>query len=214
MVWIPPLTRIAPQSIQRYDPPMSEALSIHQNLYAQLQALPEHLTGEIIAGELVVSPRPAVRHSIAGRGIGDAIGPRFHLRRPGGDDAPGGWWILNEQELHLGDDVLVPDVAGWKRERVPKMPDTVGVTIVPDWVCEILSPSTASRDKKQKARRYHAAGIQWYWLVDPRDRTVEAFRREGEFWVLVGVWSDDEKARIEPFDAVELDLSRWWEDLE
>ncbi len=192
---------------------MSEALSIHQDLYAQLQALPEHLTGEIIAGELVVSPRPAVRHSAAGIGVGAEVWTRFH-RRPGGGDSPGGWWILAETELHLGADVLVPDVAGWKREKLLALPDTVAISVAPDWVCEVLSPSTASRDKKQKARRYHAAGVQWYWLVDPRDRTVEAFRREGDFWVQIGVWSDDEKARIEPFDAVELDLSRWWEGME
>ena len=86
--------------------------------------------------------------------------------------------------------------------------------VVPAWVCEVLCPGSAVRDRKHKARSYHAAGVQWYWLVDPRDRTVEVYRRDGEFWVRIGVWSDDEKARIEPFDAVELDLSRWWEGLE
>jgi Uma2 family endonuclease len=192
---------------------MSEALSIHQNLYAQLQALPEHLTGEIIAGELVVSPRPAIPHSAAGIGVGAEMWLNFN-RRPGGGGFPGGWWILPEPELHLGPDVLVPDVAGWKRENLPILPKTFTISLAPDWVCEVLSPGTASRDKKQKARRYHAAGVGWYWLVDPRERTVEAYRREGEFWVQIGVWVDNEKARIPPFDAVELDLSRWWEEAE
>lgn len=202
----------ASATISHYDSDMYEALKqpSFNELYQQLCALPDNMIGEIIAGELVVSPRPAVRHAAAGTGIGSDMWSRFH-RKPGGTDAPGGWWILVEPELHLGAEALVPDIAGWKRETLPELPDTTALSVAPDWICEILSPGTARRDKKEKARSYHAAGVTWYWLVDPIERTLEAYRRAGEFWVRLGVWTDDEKARIEPFDAVELELERWWE---
>lgn len=191
---------------------MSEALKLESfsELYRQLCALPEGVTGEIIAGELVVSPRPAMPHANLGSAVLSDTRGRFH-RKPGGGDAPGGWWILVEPELHLGDEVLVPDVAGWKRETLPQIPRTASTSVAPDWVCEVLSPHSARRDKKEKARSYHRAGVTWYWLVDPLACTVEALRREGAFWIQLGIWADDEKARIEPFDAVELDLSGWWE---
>lgn len=191
---------------------MSEALKelSFDELYGQLCALPENLIGEIIAGELVVSPRPAVRHATAGTLASSDISNQFH-RKPGGGSHPGGWWILVEPELHLGDEALVPDIAGWKRENLAELPDTASISVAPDWVCEILSRGTARRDKKEKARSYHAAGVTWYWQVDPVECTVEVFRREGAFWMQLGVWAGDEKARIEPFDAVELELERWWE---
>lgn len=194
---------------------MSEALKSPSadELYRQLRDLPPHLVGEILAGELVVSPRPALPHATVGSGVLSSTHGRFH-RKPGGGDAPGGWWILVEPELHLGDEVLVPDIAGWKRETLPQIPRTAFTTVVPDWVCEVLSPATARRDKKEKARIYHRAGVTWYWLVDPLERTLVAFRRHGEFWVQLGVWADDDKARIEPFDAVELELEGWWEGVE
>lgn len=181
-----------------------------EEVYRQLCALPENVIGEILAGELVVSRRTAVRQAAAKTGVASAINFLFD-RRTNGEDSPGGWWILVEPELHLGEEVLVPDVAGWKRETLAELPDVAAMTVAPDWVCEILSPGSARRDKKQKARSYQIAGVTWYWLVDPAERLVEAFRREGEFWVRLGVWTDEDRARIEPFDAVELELERWWE---
>ena len=176
-----------------------------EELYKKLIELPDHVIGEIIAGELVVSPRPALRHSRATTKISREIGNYFD------DDGEfGGWLLLVEPELHLGEEALVPDIAGWRRETIEEFPDEAVMSVAPDWICEVLSPSTWKRDKKEKARSYHAAGVNWYWLVSPQDRTVEALRREGAFWVRVGLWSDDEKAKIEPFDAVALDLSRWW----
>lgn len=181
--------------------------------YQQLLALPEHLTGEIIGGELVVSPRPAVPHTNVFSELGAELRVRFS-RRPGGGDAPGGWWILGEPELHLGSDVLVPDIAGWKRENLTVLPRANSISVPPDWVCEILSPSTSRLDRGLRARACHRHGVRWRWLVDPLDQTVEAYRREGAFWVLLGQWSGEERARIEPFDAVELDLALWWEGIE
>ena len=189
-------------------PPTFEAL------YRQLSQLPEPLRGEILDGSLIVSPRPGVPHARAGAEIEAEIYSRFG-RKPGGSGFPGGWWILPEPELHFlfpdQTHVLAPDLAGWKRERLPSLPRSSFLTLPPDWVCEILSPSTARYDRKGKARVYHRAGVTWRWLVDPNIREIEAFRREGDFWVQLGVWGDEEKVRIAPFDAIELDLADWWE---
>jgi Uma2 family endonuclease len=141
---------------------------------------------------------------------------RMHFRRKtGGGDAPSGWWIVPEPELHLFTPgfthVLSPDIAGWKRERMPVIPRSAFVSLVPDWVCEILSPSTANYDRRTKARIYHQAGVTWRWLVDPNAQTIEAYRRDGDFWVLLGTWGDAELACIEPFDTIELNLGLWWD---
>lgn len=201
-----------------YDPGMSEALKSvdFEELYQQLRALPPGRRGEIIGGELVTSPRPVPLHGQGAIQIGTDVVYHFG-RRPGGGDHPGGWLLLPEPELHLeagiSTHVLSPDIAGWKRERLPAAPRTAYIELAPDWICEILSPSSARYDKKEKARIYKQAGVTWYWLVDPLSRTVEALRREGEFWMRLGVWAEDDKARIEPFDAVEFDLSLWWGDV-
>lgn len=193
---------------------MSQAFrNSFEDLYGQLRSLPANRRGEILAGDLVVSPRPAVAHALSATRITGDVGS--HFGRQGGG-RPGGWLILAEPELHLTTDqthVLSPDIAGWKRETLPVLPRTSFLTVPPDWVCEILSPSTARHDRNVKARIYHDSGVTWRWLVDPDARTVEAYRREGAFWVLLRTWEDQEKARIEPFDAVELDLSAWWEDI-
>lgn len=179
--------------------------------YQDLLRLPENVVGEILDDELVVSPRPAPAHawssSVAGS---DLVGP-FH-RRPGGPGGPGGWWVIFEPELHLGRQVLVPDLAGWRRERMPVRPATAWIELAPDWACEVLSPRSARRDRLQKMRIFGEEGVRWIWLVDPIARTVEAYERQGEHWLLLGNWGgDDPEARIPPFDAVAIDLGRWWE---
>jgi Uma2 family endonuclease len=174
--------------------------------YADLEALPDHLVGEILDGELIVTPRPSPRHARAeGRILADLDGP-FDRGRGG----PGGWWFLPEPELRLDAHVLVPEVAGWRRERMPEIPDTAGISVVPDWVCEVLSPSTAKVDRTRKLRLYSAHGVDHLWLVDPVSRVLEVYRRQATTWVVAGMYTDDARACIEPFAAVELDLSAWW----
>ena len=180
--------------------------------YDDLNKLPEHVVGEIVGGELFASPRPAAPHAAAASSItGDLNGP-FH-RRPGGPQGPGGWWILSEPELHLGGDVLVPDLAGWRRERLPRIADTAAFTLAPDWLCEVLSPSTVRLDRLRKLPRYAEAGVAHVWLVDPIARTVEVYQLEGGRWVLLGTHGDEtEPVRIPPFSEIAIDLSRWWLD--
>lgn len=169
-------------------------------------AVPDHQVAEILDGELHVSPRPAPRHALASSRLGgDIIGP-FDAGRGG----PGGWWILDEPELHLGDDVVVPDIAGWRRERLPRMPDEGFFAVAPDWICETLSPSTERIDRGKKLGIYAREGVGYLWLVNPTLATLESYRLEGGRWVLLGTHSGHISVRIEPFDAVEIDLSRLW----
>ena len=175
--------------------------------YEDLLAVPDHLVGEIIAGTLITSPRPAARHSNATSGLGVLVGGPFRY----GVGGPGGWVILDEPEVHRGADVLVPDLAGWKRERMPEIPDVAHFTLAPDWVCEVLSPSTASVDRADKMPIYGREGVEHVWLLDPILRTLEVYRRASPHWVLVNTWSGDVKVRPEPFDAVELDLALLWQ---
>src|SRR3989442_11524607 len=121
--------------------------------YADLLEVPEHLVAEIIDGELITSPRPALPHALAASAMAADIGGPFG-RPPGGRDVPGGWWILVEPELHLGGDVLVPDLAGWRRERVPTVPNAPAFELAPDWVCEVISPSTPRLDRARKRSVY------------------------------------------------------------
>jgi Uma2 family endonuclease len=125
---------------------------------------------------------------------------------------PGGWWILDEPELHLGEQVVVPDLAGWRRERVPAIPDEAFFTLAPDWVCEVLSPSTERIDRGRKLRIYAEAGVAHAWFVKPTDRTLEVFRLRDGAWTIVGVWEGAAVVRAEPFDAVALDLAPLWGD--
>jgi len=174
--------------------------------YDDLLKLPEDKIGEIVDGELYASPRPAVPHVVAHSALSSELGGPFQFGRGG----PGGWWVLVEPELHLGDDTLVPDLAGWRRERLPKMPDAPAVTVAPDWICEILSPSTERLDRARKLPAYARHGVGHAWLINPQARTLEVYRRDGERWVLVGTHADDAIVRAEPFDAIELDLLRLW----
>jgi Uma2 family endonuclease len=174
--------------------------------YRDLEQLPEHLVGELIDGELYASPRPASRHTVVASTLGMELGSAFQQGRGG----PGGWWILDEPELHRGRDVLVPDLAGWRQERMPEVPDVPYFELMPDWVCEVLSPSTARLDKVLKLPRYARAGVKHAWVVDPIHQTLEVYRQEHERWVLTAAFAGDDRFRAEPFEAVELDLGALW----
>lgn len=176
--------------------------------YADLLALPEGALGEIVAGELHLSPSPRPRHSRTQRALGSFIGRPFD--DDDGHGGPGGWWILTEVDVRLSPhDIVRPDLAGWRRERLGADPwDTLPIEVVPDWICEVLSPGNAAHDRVTKRRLYARHRVPYYWLVDPQTRTLEALRLEGELWVETGSWGQGDVARVEPFDAVELDVGR------
>jgi Uma2 family endonuclease len=178
-----------------------------QATYDDILALPPHVTGQILFGVLHVFPRPAPRHALAASVLGGELGPPFHRGRGG----PGGWVILDEPELHLAGHVLVPDMAGWRRERMPEMPvDKAYFTLAPDWACEILSPSTAAVDRGDKRAVYATQGVTHIWFVDPEARTLEVLMLDGPSYRVQSVFSGDAMVRAEPFDAIELDLAALW----
>lgn len=172
--------------------------------YQDLLAVPDHLVAEILDGELHTSPRPALRRALASSGLGgDLIGP-FDRGRGG----PGGWWILDEPELHLDQDIVASDLAGWRRARVPVIPNLAYLTIAPDWACETLSPSTERIDRGKKLAIYAREGVSHVWLVNPTSETLESYRLENGKWLRLETFAGDMLARIEPFDAIELELWR------
>ena len=182
------------------------AASRRSATYADLLAVPDHLVAEILDGELHTSPRPAIPHALATSGLGRDLGGPFDAGRGG----PGGWWILIEPELHLSDDVVVPDVAAWRRTRVPDLPRGAYLEIVPDWVCETLSPSTERIDRGTKLAIYAREAASHLWLVNPIAETLEAYRLEHGRWSLLVTHAGEVAARIEPFEAIELELWRLW----
>ena len=176
--------------------------------YQDVIDAPEHMVAELIDGALHLHPRPAFLHSLAGSALGVEIGGPFQKGRGG----PGGWWILDEPELHFGPDVLVPDLAGWRRERMPEVPDAPWSELAPDWVCEVLSPSTRRIDLTAKRRIYGSAGVAYLWFVDPTARTLESFTLKEGAWVLIAALKDAEDVRVAPFDAISFPLSALWPD--
>jgi Uma2 family endonuclease len=174
--------------------------------YEDLEKLPPEVIGELVEGDLYASPRPASRHALATTVLSDELVGPF-ARGKGG---PGGWVLLFEPELHLGRNVLVPDMAGWQRERMPEMPDTVGFTPVPDWVCEVLSPSTVVLDRGRKLGVYARKGVKHLWLVDPVARILEVYRLEDGRWSLLDTHVGAVEVRAEPFEAYALELGALW----
>jgi Uma2 family endonuclease len=177
--------------------------------YHDVLAAPEYMVAEVIDGELLLQPRPSMPHASAGTALGALIFDPFRRGRGG----PGGWVILNEPELHLGaePDILVPDLAGWRRERLPETPDAPFITLAPDWVCEIVSPGTARIDRGRKRRVYAREGVGWLWFVDPLAKTLEVYRLDAGHWVEVATFEADAVVRAQPFDAIELELGVLWE---
>jgi len=170
----------------------------------ELLAQPEESRFEIVAGELVPKDAASARHGHAqGRTI---EGLRAFNRRPGGDQ-PGGWWFVTEALVMFAPgEVYRPDVAGWRRERLPELPDQVPIEVRPDWVCEIVSPTSARRDRVRKMRVYHAAGVPHYWLVDPQDETLMVYRWTPEGYLYALGATREDRVRAEPFDAIELQV--------
>jgi Uma2 family endonuclease len=176
--------------------------------YADIEALPANMVGEIVAGVLYAHPRPASRHARAATAVSEELGPPFNRSRGG----PGGWIILYEPELHLGagPDVVVPDHAGWRRARMPELPDTAFFTLAPDWVCEVLSPSTTTVDRIVKLPVYLRERVSYVWFVDPLAKTLEVLRLDGPTYRIVNAFGGDAPVRAEPFDAIELELAALW----
>jgi Uma2 family endonuclease len=168
--------------------------------------LPAHVVGELIDGELFVSPRPATRHALASSALGALLGYRFQF----GLDGPGGWWIIDEVELHLGEDVLVPDVAGFRKTRLPEYPDSAAMTLAPDWACEVLSPSTAKLDRGKKLAAYEREGVSCLWLIDPRAKVLEIYDLVDGRLAKVVEHRGDGPVRAQPFEAIELPMGLLW----
>lgn len=177
--------------------------------YADLLSLPEGTRGEVLGGQVVIPPAPLPRHSRAQRALGRFLGGPFD--DDDGRGGPGGWWILAEVDVRLSPhDVVRPDVAGWKRERIPNPWDESPIEVVPDWICEVASPSNVAQDRVRKRALYARTGVSYYWLVDPEARTLESLRldRTSVTLIEVGAYDDTAIARIAPFDAIELEVSR------
>ena len=170
--------------------------------YRDVLEAPPHMVAEIVDGALHLHPRPAIRHAVASSFLGGELFGPFQRGRGG----PGGWWILDEPELHLGEDVLVPDLAGWRRERLPEPPDEAFFTLAPDWVCEIISPSTQKFDLEEKRPIYAREGVGHLWLVDPSARTLEAFVLSEGAWSPTGLAGNGGPVSFPPFEAIAFPL--------
>ncbi|MCB8838542.1 Uma2 family endonuclease [Aurantimonas sp. VKM B-3413] len=174
--------------------------------YADLEAVPSHLVAEILDGELVTHPRPAPKHAAAASYLGAELIDAFGRGRSG----PGGWIILDEPELHLGSDVLVPDIAGWRRERLPSLPESAFISTPPDWICEVVSPSTERYDRQEKRRIYAEVGVPFFWLLDPRAEFLETFALLDGRWMVGATFSGADDVAAPPFDAISFPLSVLW----
>lgn len=174
--------------------------------YNDLCNAPENMTGEIIDGELILTPRPTRRHADAASALGGELVPPFRFGRGG----PGGWMIYDEPEIHFGKDVVVPDLAGWRKERLATPPEEHRFTTPPDWVCEILSPSTARNDRVKKMRIFALHGVKHAWLIDPILMTLEVYELDLGRWTLLGTYAENDKVRAEPFREIEIELRDLW----
>lgn len=181
--------------------------------YDDLLRTPEDVRAEVVRGALVTLPSPLPRHSKVQRALGRFVGGPFD--DDDGHGGPGGWWILLEVDVRFGaHDIVRPDLVGWRRERLPSPWDTRPIDVVPDWICEVTSPSNGRHDRLVKARLYAERGAPALWLVDPDLRVLEALALEKGRWVDAGRFGDGDVARIPPFDAIEIDVGRLFPPLE
>ena len=174
--------------------------------YQDVLDAPPEKVAEVVDGTLYIFNRPAAPHARASSKLLRYIGAPFD----DGRDGPGGWWILYEPELHLGDDIVVPDIAGWRRERMPVFPDVAYFTLAPDWVCEVLSPSTRKFDLGGKSAVYARAGVGYLWFVDPIARSLEANVLRGGKWVEIATLYDDATVSLPPFEEISFSLGDLW----
>jgi Uma2 family endonuclease len=174
--------------------------------YEDLLAVPEPLVAEILFGELVTHPRPTSRHANAAFRLGTILGPPFG-RGVGG---PGGWVFLPEQELHLGEHVVVPDLAGWRYERFSSFPETAWSETAPNWACEVLLPSTETYDRGDKRLIYAEAGVHYLWHIHPLLRMLEAYELRDGKWLLLDVFRDDAQVSAAPFSEIGFSLDELW----
>ena len=172
--------------------------------YDDLRDVPDRFVAEMFDGDLYATPRPALPHANAAGALFAEIHQSFHRK------TPDGWVILYEPELHFGSDVLVPDVAGWRRERLPSVPADAYLTLAPDWICEVLSLSTVALDRGKKLRIYAREGVRHVWLVDPIARTLEALSLDSGTWKQLATYEGEAKVRVAPFDAIERELGALW----
>ncbi len=185
---------------------MSE-LAKEKATYEDLYKIPDNQTGEIIDGQLIVTPRPSRKHVICATALGAAVTAPYQF---GQGNGPGGWIFAIEPEIGLGEQIMVPDLAGWRRGRFPIEEDHNWISAVPDWVCEILSPGTFRTDKVKKMPIYAHHGVGHIWLVDPVAMTMDAFRLESGKWVLLGSFAENDKVRVEPFQQIQINLEVLW----
>lgn len=179
-------------------------------VYDDLYNLPENVTGEIIEGELYAFPRPHYRHGNTLSVLGSELIPPYRFGRGGG---PGGWVIIIEPEIMLGENLLVPDITGWKQERLSTKPEENWISVVPDWIGEVLSPSTFLHDRTRKMDIYAHHGIPYLWFIDPIAKILETYKLQNGKWLVMKNYAANDKVRVEPFQEIEIDLSHlWWAD--
>jgi len=183
-------------------------VSTRRATYRDVIDAPAHMVAEVVDGALHTHPRPALRHAWASSGLGARIGGPFNY----GAGGPGGWWIVFEPELHLGEDILVPDLAGWRRARMPDYPDAAYATLAPDWVCEVLSPGTRKLDLYGKRPVYAREGVACLWLIDPLARSLEAFALRDGQWAPIASLKDNDTVSVSPFEAIAFHLGDLWPD--
>ena len=177
-----------------------------QATYADIETAPEHLVAEIINGELFTHPRPSLRHGVTATSLVDELTGPFQKGRGG----PGGWVFAIEPEIKFSENILVPDIAAWRRERLPGIPTRNFIEIAPDWICEVLSGSTEKRDRSLKKDIYAAGNVQHLWLIDPRLQLLEVFQLRDALWTNLGTWNSDDEVRAAPFDAISFSLADLW----